>query len=436
MTLPIALLVLNFLVIALCVFYVRKINQAAKLKLGKYNELIIEKVRLSERVCLLNDLEEKYEKLLCEYNNACARIAELEATLKSERESINDKITLLQKAECLMSDKFSSLSADALAKNNQSFLELAKTSFENLHNAAKVQLENKTKEISDITTPIKNALSDVEEKLQKIDNERTFICQSIGEQINSLIVSQDKLKLETSKLSSALKVPNIRGRWGEMQLKRVVELAGMTKHCDFHEQMLLSGDHEDLRPDMIINIPGRRTIIVDAKTPLSAYMSALETDNEDEKNKLLKNHAKQVKAHCALLGNKNYFNKCKNSPEFVVMFIPGDVFFSTAMEYDPTLIEYAIEHNVIISTPTTLLALLHAIAFGWQNEIFTENAKQIISLGKDLQETLKATDEYLSELEKNITNLNTVYSKFSNFIDDKSRNILVQFKTLGLEAKN
>ena len=415
------------------VLYVLKIKAVVRIK---YNELMLEKAKLAERASALSSLEEKYNNLLKEYNQICIRASELDTALKIEKENTAEKVDLIKYAGNVLSDKFSALSAAALAQNNESFLNLAKASFENLQLSAKNKLDNSTKEMQEITQPIKKALSDVDEKLQILESNRIAMCQAITEQINSLISSQDKLKLETYKLSSALKIPNIRGRWGEMQLRRVVEIAGMMKHCDFEEQVISEKCDNIIRPDMIIHLPENRAIIVDAKTPLSAYMNAVESTNDEEKSKLFKIHAKQVRNHCVSLGNKNYTDQFVNSPDFVVMFLPGEVFFSTALEQDPSLIEFAIEHHVIIATPTTLLALLHAIAAGWRNETLSENARHIVQMGKDLHKTLKILDEYMQRLGKSISNTSDSYNLFYSYVNKEVLSMANEFNRLEVHECN
>ena len=435
MTIPLVLALLAGLtILAMCIFYAGSLKRNLKQTLVRSNDLLFEIAKKDERLRLLSDLEEKYKELQSKYNSACVKISELETELKLEKESLAEKLAIMQQAGDILSDKFAALSADALSKNNQSFLDLAKASFESLQVSAKNQIETGTREFQEISAPIKRALSDVDAKLQVLENNRISMTQSITEQINAMITSQDKLKKETNKLSAALKSPNIRGKWGEMQLRRVVEIAGMMKHCDFDEQV--SNVNANIRPDMVIHLPGDRTIIVDAKTPLSAYMSALESDNDEDRTKLLKNHAKQVRNHCIGLSHKEYNQKIPNSPDFVVMFLPGDIFFSTALEHDPSLIEYAIEHNVIISTPTTLLALLHAIAAGWKNTTLSDNAKQIVEMGKELHKTLKHLEKCVEQIGGDIETISNSYKTLSNVISKEVKQISTKFTNLDAPPVN
>lgn len=421
-------------IVCICLFiYVAKLRNIIRGKTSRFNDLLLEKIKLDERVNVLSEVEAKYTALQTEYNCICMKASELETQLKLERQMTEEKLSIVQKAEAALADKFSSLSAEALSKNNQSFLELAKTSFETFKNSTNVQIADGARKIDNIANPIKEYLQSVDKKLKMLEDSRLSMCQSISEQINSLICSQDKLKNETYKLSSALKIPSVRGRWGEMQLRRVVEIAGMVKHCDFDEQVTEKSG-SGIRPDMIIHLPGNRRIIVDAKTPLSAYMEALESDNDDDKVKHLKSHAKHVRSHCVGLGNKDYSSKFDDSPDFVIMFLPGEVFFSSALEHDPSLIEFAIEHKVIISTPTTLLALLHAIASGWRNENLSENAKHIVEMGKELHKSLQKINEYISKMGKNLNSAMDNYQSFSSHMDKHVFAIAKEFANL--EASN
>lgn len=390
---------------------------------NQYNSLHIEFARNEEKLLFLEKIEEKYNNLLNDYNLNKIKIADLNNQLENEKKNIQEKVKLLESAEKMLEDKFSALSAQALSKNNQSFLELAKTSFENLKISAKNEMDINKKAVADIITPIQKTLGEVDAKLQILEKDRIAAYQSIHEQVKSLLASQKELKSETTKLSSALKVPNVRGKWGEMQLRRVVEIAGMVNHCDFEEQVTVVNDRNDiLRPDMVIYLPGGKNIVVDAKTPLYAYSSALDSDSEDDKKRYLQDHAKHVRHHCSILGSKNYLDQFGQTPDFVVMFLPGEIFFSAALEQDPSLIEFAMERKVVIATPTTLLALLHAVSMGWKNEMLSENAKNIVKLGKELYKRLADMSEHITKLGKSINASVDAYNSFSATLE---RRVLV-----------
>lgn len=392
-------------------------NEQLKIELSNQR---IEYTKAKEKLSFLEKIEEKYSSLFEQYNASKVEIANLNNELENEKKNIREKVELLESAEKTLADKFSALSAQALSKNNQSFLELAKTSFENLRASAKNEMDINKKAVADIIQPIQKTLGEVDNKLQLLEKDRIAAYQSIHEQVKSLLSSQKELKNETTKLSSALKVPNVRGKWGEMQLRRVVEIAGMVNHCDFEEQVTVINDRNDiLRPDMVIYLPGGKNIIVDAKTPLYAYSAALDADSEENKKKFLQDHAKHVRHHCNVLGSKNYLDQFNQTPDFVVMFLPGEIFFSAALEQDPTLIEFAMERRVVIATPTTLLALLHAVAMGWKNEMLSENAKNIVKLGKELYKRLADMSEHITKLGKNINAAVDSYNSFSATLEKR-----------------
>ncbi|MBQ3564927.1 MAG: DNA recombination protein RmuC, partial [Alphaproteobacteria bacterium] len=260
---------------------------------------------------------------------------------------------------------------------------------------AKIQEKNKSeldlsaKNMEHLVTPIKQTLSTVGEQLNALEKSRIGAYEALQHQVKDLLHSQNLLKNETTQLVSALKAPASRGRWGEIQLRRVVELAGMIKHCDFDEQVSVTNDDKKVRPDMIIHYPGGKQVIVDSKVPLTAYLKSLEVSDENEKKSLLAEHARQVRAHVVDLARKEYWTYITPSPEFVVMFLPGETFLSLALEQDPTLIEFAMKEHVIITTPTTFLALLHTVACGWKQNDMETNAQAIIKMGQELYDRLR-----------------------------------------------
>ncbi|MCR4623562.1 MAG: DNA recombination protein RmuC [Alphaproteobacteria bacterium] len=380
--------------------------------LNKKNSfLLLEKVRLEERCNGLELSEKKYENLSESYSELEKKNVLLQSNLEQEKKNLAEKITLLQNAETKLSDTFKALSSDALSKNNQSFLDLAQVAFSKLQEKAKSDLELNKKSVSDLVDPIKSALDGVEQKLGDLEKSRVGAYEALKQQVGDLIISQNSLKNETSRLVSALKTPNTRGRWGEIQLRRVVELSGMVEHCDFREQISINNSDTKIRPDMVIYYPGNKQVVVDSKVPLTAYLKSLETQNEVERRILLKDHAKQLRDHVIKLAKKEYWSQFQDSPEFMIMFLPGEIFFSAAIEQDPELIEFAMRERVLITTPTTLLALLHTIAWGWRQENLAENAKQIVKMGQELYKRLCDMSQHFANLGKSVSSVVNHYNR-------------------------
>lgn len=345
-------------------------------------------LQLAESQKKVTDVKDENARL-----NTC--IKELETKLEEERKAAQEKLNLINDAKTALSDAFKALSSEALQSNNTTFLEIARNNLEKYQESAKVDLDTRQKAIDGLVTPLKEALSKFDTRIQEIEVSRSKDGARVEEQIKALSNAQGQLQSETAKLVQALRSPIVRGRWGEVQLRRVVELAGMEEHCDFEEQVSVETEDGKLRPDMIVLLPENKTIVVDSKVSLQAYLDSVSAEDEATRNDKLKAHASQVRSHIQRLGEKSYWNQFDRTPEFVVMFLPGEVFFSAALHEDPELIEFGVSKGVIIATPIILIALLKGIAYGWCQEQLAKNAQEVSDLGNELYDRIyKFTDNY------------------------------------------
>jgi DNA recombination protein RmuC len=365
--------------------------------------------------------------LLCAVAMRHVRDAEVRAaTAAAER---------VRRMELQLREAFQAISGDVLRANSEQFLQLARAEMDKAREAARVELEGKETAIGSLLKPIRDGLASYDLKLQHIEKERTASYAALSERLVQVASASESLRAETATLARALRSANVRGTWGEVQLRRVCELAGMLDHCDFRVQQSVDGEGGKLRPDLVVKLPGGRTIVVDAKTPLSAYIEAADCSDEVRRRRLMKQHAVHVRRQLEALGRKSYWEEFAGSLEFVVLFLPAEAFFSGALEYDPALIEDGTGQGVLIATPTTLIALLKAVAYGWSQETMARSAQEISDLGRELYDRLCTMGGHLEGIGTHLRRTVAAYNETVGSIEFRVLPTARRFPELGTVAK-
>jgi DNA recombination protein RmuC len=360
--------------------------------------------------------------------------ARLETELQNLRVASADKLETIEAAETRLAATFSAASAAALSQNAQQFLELAASKFETLRSSAAGDVAAKQAEIAGLVAPMREALQRLAQSLVDVEKARSEDKGTLLTRLQSVTDAQLGLQSETGRLVKALRMPHVRGRWGELQLQRIVELSGMEEHCDFETQFTVAGDEGALRPDLVIKLPNGRAVVVDAKAPVTAYLDAMNEDDDEARARGLAEHAAQVKTHIGKLGGKAYWSKFPSAPDFVVLFLPGESFFSAAVQHDPGLFEYGVGQRVFLAGPFTLLALLRTVAHGWGAERLAEHARTISELGKDLYERLADMTGHLVKMRERLDGTVEAYNRTVGSLEGRVLPAARRFKELGIES--
>jgi len=368
-------------------------------------------------------------------NRLRVKYARLMAALSYERKASAYKEALFEQATDNLKDTFYAIAGDVLKDNGDQFLRLAEANLKQFQVRAENDLGQREKAIENLVKPIRETLDKTEAEIRRMENERKEAQGSLTRHLESLAESQRLLQSETRNLVQALRRPEVRGQWGEITLKRLAELAGMVEHCDFYPQESVTTASGVQRPDMVVRLPGKREIVVDSKTPLDAYLAAVEATDDAERRTQLERHTRQVRARVRELAGKAYWEQFSNSPDFIVLFIPGDQFLGAALDIDRKLMEDALAEHVILATPTSFVALLRAVAYGWRQESLTENAEVIRQIGTEMYLRLSAFAEHLAKLGRSLDNSVDSFNKAVGSFDSRLLPGARKFTDLGINTR-
>ena len=397
----------------------------------RVNGLKMKNAMLDQECMAQKEVILRLESQQKDYEDACNQALTAKIRLEEEQKKAQEQVQFYSKSQETLRETFKAISSDALKETQKTFFDFAKTAFENYQTGFQKEFQLKQVAIQDVIKPLKDSLEKVDKKIHELESTRLSAFVGITEQLKGLALTQMHLQKETSNLISALRTPSGRGKWGEVQLRRVVEMAGMLEYCDFEVQAHSEMNDKIVRPDLVVRLPNSRRVVIDAKAPLQAYLEALDSNNEEFKKGKLQEHAKQVRKHLGYLGEKEYWEHFQPAPEFVILFLPAESFFSAALEHDPSLLEYGVDKRVILATPTTLIALLKAVACGWREEVLAKHAGVVSELGKALYERLGVMTDHFSKLRRSIESSVDNYNKAASSFESRVLVAARRFNELG-----